>query len=835
MAAAAGETTAGEPRRGRIAPLVVLLAAVSGGIVLDRYQPWSVGIWLSLALAALGSWYPLWHGGARRAGGLALLAGAVAVGAAWHHDRWQLFAQDEVGRWAREESQPICLEALAWTSPRRMPAPPPSPLATAAGGERTQLVVQAVRVRDGAGWRPASGVARLVVDGQLLGIRVGDTLRLAVHISAPAARLNPGEFDRAWARRVRRQLAQVHASFPDSVAVVARGSPWSVRRAVAALRDRCHRLLWQSLGTRQAGLASAVLLGIREDLEEERTQDFFTTGTIHLLSISGLHVGVLAYGFWWLTRLFALRRRMALVTAAAFVVAYTALIETQPPVVRATVLVVTFCLARLCGRRTAGFNLLAAAGLIILAWNPAELFQVGTQLSFLAVATIYYFVPQWRRPNAEDPLDRLIARTRPWPVRLARRGWTGAGQLAALGALIWLVTLPLTMYRFHLVSPIAIVLNPLVSIPMAAALFSGFGVLLFGWLVPPLGQFCGWLCNGSLALLEGIVAVGQQREWGYFWTPGPELWWVLGLYAGLAVLAAQPAWRPPWRWCGTLFLVWTALGVCSSARVRAWFQPADQRPLVCTCIAVGHGTSVLLELPGGETVLYDAGRLGPPEGAVQTIAGVLWSRGVTHLDAVILSHADADHFNALPGLLERFRVGVVYVSPMMFAADRPSLAALHAALQAARIPIREVCAGDRLAVDETTRLEILHPTRRGAIDNDNANSLVLCIERAGRRLLLPGDLSSPGLDDVLAEEPLDCDVVLAPHHGSPTSQPEQFAAWSTPEWMIVSGGRAEERERVERAGPSASRTLLYTARQGAVRVTVTQAGIDVRAWREQPW
>ena len=86
------------------------------------------------------------------------------------------------------------------------------------------------------------------------------------------------------------------------------------------------------------------------------------------------------------------------------------------------------------------------------------------------------------------------------------------------------------------------------------------------------------------------------------------------------------------------------------------------------------------------------------------------------------------------------------------------------------MPLRETWSGDRLSTG-VTQIEVLHPPRRGVLGSDNANSIVLAVEYQGRRVLLTGDLESPGLDDLLAEEPLDCDVVLAPHHGSGFSDP----------------------------------------------------------------
>ena len=116
---------------------------------------------------------------------------------------------------------------------------------------------------------------------------------------------------------------------------------------------------------------------------------------------------------------------------------------------------------------------------------------------------------------------------------------------------------------------------------------------------------------------------------------------------------------------------------------------------------------------------------------------------------------------------------------------------MRSAIDRAGVPLDEVWSGDRLRSGGGARIEVLHPPRGGVLGSDNANSIVLAIEYQGRRLLLTGDLESPGLDDVMAEEPYDCDVLLAPHHGSASSDPPGFAAWSTPEWTVVSGGRRD--------------------------------------------
>ena len=106
--------------------------------------------------------------------------------------------------------------------------------------------------------------------------------------------------------------------------------------------------------------------------------------------------------------------------------------------------------------------------------------------------------------------------------------------------------------------------------------------------------------------------------------------------------------------------------------------------------------------------------------------------------------------------------------------------ALRESIERAGVPIREIWSGNQLRFGPDASLRVMHPPQRGVVGDDNANSVTVGVEYAGRRILLPGDLESPGLDDVMAEEPYHCDVLLAPHHGSRRSEPAKFAAWCTP-------------------------------------------------------
>lgn len=817
-------------------PLVLLIAALAAGITIDRYWPLAAIAWWLGAVACLAVWLPLWLRGNERLASCLVLGGALAGGGAWHHDYWQHYQADEIGRMVREEIRPIVVEGVAITSPRWVPAPPPTAMRIIPKGEETEVLLWITAVRDQATWRPASGWTLMRVDGQLLGVRSGDRLRVMALGSSPQEPLNPGEFNYAHYERSRRIGCRLRALFPENVERLARGSPWSPRLWLGQVRDHGNTVLRRHISPRRSTLAAAVLIGAREQLDPDRNEGFLVTGTIHILSISGLHVGILAAGFWVIFRTGLLPRRITLVAAMLLTIAYACLTDLQPPVVRATILVVVMCLARLIGRQALGFNTLAFAGIIVLALNPASLFLAGPQLSFLAVAAMIVFRQVLSPPPSTDPLQRLIASTRPWPARWTKAVVGEVWRVWLTGAIIFAISLPLVWKQYNLVSPVALLLNLLMWVPISIALYSGFGVLLLGSICPPLGDLCAWTCDGCLALTEGCIGWGRDLPQSHWWLPAPPWWWIGAFYAVVGLFAAFPALRPPRRWLTALAGIWIAGALFLSNPSISQVASAKPRPLVCHFVSVGHGVGIVLELPDGRTILYDAGKLGSPLGAARPVSSVLWSRGITHLDALIISHADADHFNGIPELLGRFSVGAIYVSPYMFERRQPAVMELKAALEACGAPLREVRAGDELRGSADMRLRVLHPGREGSFISDNANSIVLLVEHGGRRILLTGDLETSGLEDVLANEPLDCDVVLAPHHGSPRSDPAGFADWSTPEFVVISGGRNIEDvpaiERVKHSFRLRGAEVFHTAEDGCVTFEVDRAGaISVKTFR----
>jgi hypothetical protein len=254
------------------------------GIAVDRWADLPISAWLLLGGVGWAIWITLWRRDFHQAASVVLLVAVAASAGAWHHLRWSVFPRAHIGWYARHESQPVCIEAVALAGPRRVPAPPADPMRIIPTQDKCRLDVRATAIRDGDRWLPVTGKVGLSVEGHLLGIRAGDRLRVFGNLNRLSPPDNPGEFDYAAYHRTDRKLCSLWSSYPDCVSVIGRGSRLNPIRFVDAARSNGNRLLWRHIDDGQSELAAAVLLGVREDLDTERTETFMKTGTIHLLA-----------------------------------------------------------------------------------------------------------------------------------------------------------------------------------------------------------------------------------------------------------------------------------------------------------------------------------------------------------------------------------------------------------------------------------------------------------------------------------------------------------------------------------------------------------------------
>jgi competence protein ComEC len=498
-------------------------------------------------------------------------------------------------------------------------------------------------------------------------------------------------------------------------------------------------------------------------------------------------------------------------------------------VVRAGVLVQLVCLAWLFRRRASFLNSLGCAGIVVVLLNPISLFSPGTHLSFLAVLALGVAAPSWHRRPVTDPLDRLIWRTRPAWWHAVRALFHRTLRLVGASAMVWLVTLPLIAYHFHLVSPIAIPLNVVLAVPLATSLLSGMVLVMTGGWLEPVAIPMAVICEGSLQLLRHIINRAALLPGGYFWCAGPGSIAVSCFYILLSM---------GWMFAATPRARVTVGGIALTVFGLLWLSQdtifrESRSSLRATFLSVGHGVCVVLQFPNGETWLYDAGRLGNPRIAVDWVSQFLWKQRVTHLDRIVISHVDIDHYSLVPGLLKRFSVAEMGMTGYCQPESMNAQYALSRLFADHGVPKRILRAGWERQVGSCT-IQVLQPWQRWPDASDNAHSLVLCVSFAGRHLLLPGDLEGRGLDSLLQRHMPPIDAAMLPHHGSLRSEPVRFAEWAQSGILVVSGGDVQAAADLNAQFRGLGIRLFSTARDGAVTLELCPTGeVRVKSFRDR--
>ncbi len=794
---------------------MLVLVVFAAGIFVDRY--WTIGGALAFGLAAF-----FWFGWLlsfvlklERMGAICLISAVFLAGSFWHHGNWNWFPAQDLASYAQENSQPVCLVLQILGDGRLSVIDETHEFNAIPQQEKNVYQVRPIAIRHRAEWLSVKGQCPLVVHGQLdQNLVCGDEVKVWGRLLRFRGPTTPGAFDAKKYYRAQQQACAVFAFESKGIVRQKMASPYSLQAQRSQLRSYFNQLLWRHIGAQHAGFASAILLGNRNQIPRSKRQRFLKTGTAHLLAISGLHVGILASVFLFAYQIGLLRRSQALLCTILFVVFYAWLVEFRPPVVRAAVLLSLFCVSKLIGRQGGHYRLLAIAGIVILILRPTDLFQLGPQLSFLAVATLINYKDWIFPPRSRDPIDRLVRTTRPAYVRWFHHVFERCRQLIFIGLAIWLVGLPVVAANFKLVTPIAFVVNPVVTIPIGIALFAGLGVGVFGGWVPWLADLLGVVNSKSLAMVDAAIEVADGVAGGHWWTAGPILLSVVVFYTGFLLMPFLGRNQP--RHLFAWLAIWALVGWLVPFQMNRWIDRNFQDQAIISVIDVGHGAGILLQLPYGKTILYDAGSISSASFAAETISHLLWSEQIEHLDAVIVSHADLDHFNALPELTRRFSIGVVYLSAPMLAKESGSKDALVSKLASAGIEIRELAWDDFVELPET-RIQVLSPPEVGTGDSDNSNSIVLRLDTCGRTVLLPGDLERNGMQLLLQSVPIDCDWAMLPHHGSKNSRPVEFSRWCCPQSVVASVATNKFDRKVAAELEATGCNVLTTGDLGTIR------------------
>ena len=762
---------------------------------------WAAGIAAGPALAAPSAWLIVGAGAlllaaagslALRRAGLAtglLLAAAAVLGALRAHELPP--GPDDIA--ALGANGAVAVEARIAEEPRRW-AP-----------DRLRLLLDVEALVTETERRSASGRVLVTIYGEAPALGEGQRIAADVRLHPPVGYRNPGGFD--YPAQLRREgVALVGSGRADRVRPLTADLPpwptrvkrWAVARIGAALPEG------------SAALLAGLLLGERAALPREMDDAFRRAGVYHVLAVSGFNVALVSASIFATLSMVGVSRRLTAGIAAAALVGFALVVGAQASVLRATIMGLVLLGGVLLERESQLPNALGLAALGLLAWRPGDLGDPGFQLSFAATAGIVYLAA---------PVGGALARLG-CPPR--------AAAAVAVSAVAQGAVLPVMAAHFNQLSLIGLAANLLV-VPLAGAATT---VGLFGLALAVVSDLAGSL---ALDLAWALVVLLRLAVWlaaavpyalVHIPAPGPPAMaaWVVG--AALAVSVGRQWAR---RTAGLLFVA----GLVAAA--WPWLAPGDGR-LRVTFLDVGQGDAIFIEVPDGPRLLVDGGPGGGARFDVgeRVVAPYLWNRGVTGLDVVAATHADADHSGGLAAVLRRFTVREVWENGRWGPGHEDVVAALERSGAARRI----VSGRQRIWRGEAL-LTILNPPGPGqpepATPGENDHSLVLRLDWRGVSILLTGDLTANGEEMLVNDRaPLAATVLKVAHHGSRTSTTEPFVNASRPLLAVVSVGarnpfRHPVPEVLARLALAGAR-VYRTDRDGAVIVETDGARLWVTRW-----
>ncbi|WP_437205520.1 ComEC/Rec2 family competence protein [Planctomicrobium sp. SH664] len=817
MAAAATTSGGAFPRTAPRRPALIASLALAVGILLDRSLDVPLWFWSGVILVGgIVGWSPPFRHTPR--GTVCLLLAFTAVGGARFHLFWSTRAANNVSSYARTEPRLVSLIGVLDSEVEILEAEISPRIPSWLEVDRSVCRFRCEQLASGDEWLPVSGLLRLDVEGQLVHPGVGDRVEVIGTLSIPRPPENPGSGDYRDFLRLQGLDGILRANHPGCVQQVgqATGWYWQLARLRESARTACRLAILRHFKGEQQAVALSLLLGDRTLMTVALREKFSESGTMHLLAISGMHVAIVLWFILLGCRFWNLSGRTVACILIFSAVAYAALTNQQPSVLRATILAIVSVFGFSQLRPTESLNLLALSAMVLLLWHPADLFDVGAQLSFLAVAALL-----WTNQLPWEAWWTSFTGGATAPERSPLHDWLlrSCGTVVQsffVIVIIWVVTLPLTMSTFHLISPAGILLN-LVLIPLSTVVLGlGYLFLFSATCIPLIVRPLAALFRFSLGCFLDIVSWERLIPLGHLYRSTPPLWWGVVFYLLLAGV---------WMWFGNRqtarvalrgLLVWMVCGL--------WLGMAlpRQTGLTCTLLSVGHGLATVLELPDGKVIVYDAGTFGDGRRAERALTNYLWSGGASRIDAILVSHADHDHYSGLFGLLEKVSVGKLCFAQSFLDFDQKSTSQLCELAAERNIDIQLLQAGDELITGTPhLHMRVLHPAGDFRSPVDNANSLVVEVTYAGRRILLTGDLEKEGLNALLALPPRRVDVLMSPHHGGHNANIPAFYAWAHPDYVLASTGQRDAAPSL-REVPSA--IVLRTNLSGALTVHIRPDG-----------
>ncbi len=660
--------------------------------------------------------------------------------------------------------------------------------------DKSSFVLSVDSFRGDSSWKKAVGLVKVdihinpaTLDARNIGF--GDEVILKGVISRPNSLRNPGLFDYSKYMEIKGIYHLVRTQKDSFIKIVGKDESNPVKKMAYGVRGKIRNLLNIYFIEPYNGFLKAILIGDRSGLDSSLKDDFVKTGTVHILAISGLHVGLIAGLFLFIFSLFRVPKRIAFILTALILIFYSFVAGLNPPVIRATIMFLIIVLGYIMNRDSDILNSLSLAAMAILFWNPKELFDPSFQLSFMSIASIVVLTPKIDAVSGVNSLARnsIYGKVKFYilkSIAVSIAAWAG----------VW----PFISSYFNIASPVAIIAN-IVVIPMLFVIMMlSFFFLLAGMAVNFLTIYAVYLLYTIQDALFFINKGLSQLPFSYFRTGAPSFGFSIIYYCGLSMVIMPKVTeigRIKMHKKHAIILLLLALNVI------AWKHIIDLKKdfLKITFLDVGQGDSILIEFPKKGTILIDGGSGGEDERfdmGESVIVPYLLNNGIRKLDGVIVTHFHEDHLGGIIYVLKNYDVGCVIDNGTSVSSDNKVYDYYLEAIKERRIRRLVIGEGDVLEGFGDQRLFVLNPNKEEASSDPpsaaNDNSIVLKLVYKNSNILLCGDITDKAIDRLDSYGIfLKSDILKVPHHGGfigNENTVKKFFTLVSPKISVISTG-----------------------------------------------
>ncbi|QZY56530.1 DNA internalization-related competence protein ComEC/Rec2 [Crassaminicella profunda] len=670
------------------------------------------------------------------------------------------------------------------------------------------LKVEAI-VMDGKKYRLSRKIyAKL--KGQNDGFKSAIGKRIGVYgtLLEPQKRRNPKMFDYNMYLKGKNIYGILYGDV-KRIEIIGKGNISFVIKKANRIKNKIVLIISKVLPKKEGGIFLGILLGDKDNLDQNIYTTFKKVGVAHILAVSGLHVGILYMYIQKLLKDFSITIRTFIILAILSF--YVIITGYAPSVLRATSMTIILVLAPLFNRRYDSLSAIATAGLIFLIVNPLYLFDTGFQLSFIAAFVIILFY--------KPILHKL--KFIPESIR----------QILSVSMAAQIGIIPVVAYHFNYISLGAFIVNIPIVIIVSFIVPIGLIMIMIGFISISMASVLGWLVSILIRVMVALSEFIEAIPFSNVEVVSPSFYFIFFYYA--------------------FFMIWVigdkkikdysmnkrkgmgiVIGVYVTIAFSLYLLPGKME---ITFVDVGQGDCILIKTPMKKNILIDGG------GSLQNridigediLVPFLRKNGISCIDLMILSHIHKDHIGGLISVLDHLRVKTFIMGTDYYQSE--DFKTLKEKCIKQKTKIYQCLKNDKIKIEKNVNLKFIHPGKSLVMssgDDINNNSLITLMEYKGYNLLFTGDVEAEGEQEILRSYPkLSVDVLKVAHHGSNSSSTDAFLGLVRPKVAVIQVGKnlhGHPHKNVLERLKEKNTAVFRNDQDGAVIVTLDKQRIGIK-------